>query len=230
MHEINLGKCTEVSSDEAKAMTGKVSGAVVRIKNFAKSCNSTHCILHRYALVTKRISVTLKSVLDEAVQIIHFIKGKHYNHVFSKSCEEIWVVFTHTTLLLHVEVRWISPGIMLVRIFELPKELIAYFIGHTFELSDRLNNMAWLSTLAYLADIFGKLNELCLALQGKQVNTLQTKDKLVAFSRKIKFWISAVEQNNFGCFQALNDFLEVCLDMEIHDCIKIHLFSLQQSL
>ncbi|GFV52106.1 zinc finger BED domain-containing protein 5 [Trichonephila clavipes] len=33
----------------AKAMTGKVSDAVAQIKNVAKNCNSTHCILHRYA-------------------------------------------------------------------------------------------------------------------------------------------------------------------------------------
>ncbi|GFS93797.1 zinc finger BED domain-containing protein 5 [Nephila pilipes] len=78
--------------------------------------------------------------------------------------------------------------------------------------------MAWLSTLAYHADIFGKLNELFLVLKGKQVNILQAKDKLVAFSRKIQYRISTEEQNNFECFQTLNDFLEeseVDLDTEI---------------
>ncbi|GFQ90148.1 zinc finger BED domain-containing protein 5 [Trichonephila clavata] len=103
---------------------------------------------------------------------------------------------------------------------------MAYFIGRKFVLSDRLNDMARLSTLAYLADIFGKLNELCLILQGKQVNILQTKDILVQFLRKIQYLISAVEQNNFDCFQTLSDFLEseVDLDMEIRDGIKTHLY------
>ncbi|GBL82374.1 Zinc finger BED domain-containing protein 5 [Araneus ventricosus] len=152
-------------------MTGKVRGVVARIKNVAKNCNSTLCILHRYALVTKRISATFKSVLDEAVKIINFIKSKPLqSRIFKVMCEDMGSL--HTTLLLHTEVRWLSRGKMLVRISELRMELIAYFIGHKFELSNRLNNMAWLSTLAYLADIFGKLNELCLALQGKQVNIL----------------------------------------------------------
>ena len=93
--------------------------------------------------------------------------------------------------------------------------------------------MTRLSTLAYLADIFGKLNELCLGLQGKQVNILQEKDKLVAFLKKIQYWISSVEQNNFECFQTLSDFLEESegdLDMEIRDGIKAHLSNIQQSL
>ncbi|GBO15784.1 Zinc finger BED domain-containing protein 5 [Araneus ventricosus] len=231
-HEINWGKCIEVCSDGAKAMTGKVRGVVARIKNVAKNCNSTHCILHRYALVTKKISATFKSVLDEAVKIINFIKSKPLqSRIFKAMCKDMGSL--HTTLLLHTEVRWLSRGKMLVRIFELRMELMAYFIGHKFELSDRLNNMAWLSTLAYLAYIFGKLNELCLALQGKQVNILQAKDKLVVFSRKIQYLISAVEQNNFECFQTLSDFLEeseVDLDMKIRDGIKTHLSSLQQSL
>ncbi|GBO26869.1 Zinc finger BED domain-containing protein 5 [Araneus ventricosus] len=161
----------------------------------------------RYALVTKRISATFKSVLDEAVKIIKFIKSKPLqSRIFKAMCEDMGSL--HTTLLLHTEVRWLSRGKMLVRIFELRMELMAYFIGHKFELSDRLNNMARLSTLTYHADTFGKLNELCLALQGKQVNILQAKDKLVAFSRKIQYWISAVEENNFECFQTLSDLLE----------------------
>ncbi|GFX14695.1 zinc finger BED domain-containing protein 5 [Trichonephila clavipes] len=216
MQEINWGKCTEVCRARAKAMTGKVSGALVRIKNVAKNCNSIHCILHRYVLVTKRISVTFKYVLDEAVKIIHFIKDKPLqSRIFNIMCEDMGSL--HTTLFLHVEVRWLSRSIILVKICELRKELMAYFIGHKFELSDRLNNMAWLSTLAYLTVIFGKLNELCLALQGKQVNTLQTRDKLVAFSRKIQYWISTVEKNNFECFPMLNAFIEMDLDMKIRD-------------
>ena len=107
------------------------------------------------------------------------------SRIFKAMCEDMGSL--HTILLLHTEVRWLPRGKILGRIFELRKQLLAYFIGHKFELSDRLSNMTCLSTLAYPADIFGKLNEFCLALQGKQVNILQAKDKLVAFSRKIQY-------------------------------------------
>ncbi len=57
-------------------MIGKLAGVVTRIKNVAKNCNSNHRILHRYALVTKRISALLKLALDEALKIINFIKSR----------------------------------------------------------------------------------------------------------------------------------------------------------
>ncbi|GFQ73908.1 zinc finger BED domain-containing protein 5 [Trichonephila clavata] len=93
--------------------------------------------------------------------------------------------------------------------------------------------MAWLSTPAYLVDLFEKLNKLCLAQQGKQVNKLKTKEEFVTFSRRIQYWISAVQQNNCDCSQRLSDFLEefeVDLGMEIRYGIKTHLSGLQQSL
>ena len=52
-HGIDWIKCISVCTDGAKVMTGKLSGVVTRIKNATKSCISNHCILHRYALVTK---------------------------------------------------------------------------------------------------------------------------------------------------------------------------------
>ncbi|GFY64140.1 zinc finger BED domain-containing protein 5 [Trichonephila inaurata madagascariensis] len=147
-------------------MTARVSGAVTWIKQFSKNCNSTHCILHRYALVSKRIWVTFKSVLNEMVKIIYFIKIKSLKpRIFKIMCEDIGNL--HTTLLLHMEVRWLSRGKMLLRIFELRKELLAYFIGHKFELPDRLNKMAWPSTLAHLADIFWKIELIMLGSARK---------------------------------------------------------------
>ena len=45
-HGIGWNKCISVRTDGAKAMTGKLSGAVTRIKNVGKGCISNHGILH----------------------------------------------------------------------------------------------------------------------------------------------------------------------------------------
>ena len=43
-------------------MVGKVKGVVSRIKNVAPNCSSSHCVLHRHALVGKKIPDELKNV------------------------------------------------------------------------------------------------------------------------------------------------------------------------
>jgi hypothetical protein len=77
---ISWGKCidvcTDVCSDGAKEMVGIMAGDVTRIKNAAHNCTSSHCVLHRHALVVKNISSTLKNVLAEAVQIANYIKTR----------------------------------------------------------------------------------------------------------------------------------------------------------
>ena len=93
-HDISWEKCILVYSDGAKSMTGKINGAVTKIKNVAKNCKSLHCIIHRYALVTKKMSPSLKKVLNEAIQIGNFIKSRPLqNRIFLSSCVSPWKDF-----------------------------------------------------------------------------------------------------------------------------------------
>ena len=76
MHGIPWNECVDVCSDGAMAMVGKLSGAVVRIKNVVPTCTSSHCALPREALVAKKISAALKTLLDEAVKVVNYIKAR----------------------------------------------------------------------------------------------------------------------------------------------------------
>jgi hypothetical protein len=75
----------------------------------------------------------------------------------------------HTGLLFHSEIRWLSLGSVLKRLFELRRKVHLFFKNMT-PLSSYLEDEAWLCRLAYLTDIFSKLNDLNLNLQGNGNN------------------------------------------------------------
>jgi hypothetical protein len=64
----------------------------------------------------------------------------------------------------------------------------------------------WLSTLAYLSDVFSKLYELNLSLQGNSLTVLNAHDKIKGFERKLGLWVSFVKQRNFSLFPTQGSF------------------------
>lgn len=129
-NQIPWEHCVDVCTDGAKAMVGKTAGAVARIKEVATKCTSSHCILHRQALAVKKMPLSLTTVLNEAVKIINFIKARPLNmRLFHILCDDMGSI--HKSLLLHTEVRWLSRGKSLVRLFELRQEVAMFFSGQS---------------------------------------------------------------------------------------------------
>jgi len=144
----NWKKCVGFCSDGARAMTGKHGGAVTKIKLVTENCTFIHCSIHWEALVVKRMPEQFKLVLQEAIKVVNFIKSRALqSRLFTKLCSEMGS--DHIQLLLHTEVRWLSRGKMLSRLFELHSE-VQLFLGEThFELKDKLTEHLWITTLAY---------------------------------------------------------------------------------
>ena len=167
------------------------------------------------------------------MQMINFIKSRPLkSRLFKILCADD-MGSRHTSLLLHTEVRWLSRGKILVRLFELRYELFAFFQDYQFRLSHKLNSFTWLSRVVYLADIFSKLNETNVSLQGKDVNIFRAKDKVISLSRKLEHWRSAAEQNEFDSFPFLMDFLhenQLTLEETVRQDILVHLQELAKSL
>uniref|UniRef100_A0A8C1ZB64 Uncharacterized protein n=1 Tax=Cyprinus carpio TaxID=7962 RepID=A0A8C1ZB64_CYPCA len=124
---------------------------------------------------------TLIKVLNDAVKIINFIKSRPLNaRLFKKLCNNVGT--EHHQLLLHTDVRWLARGKTLQRLFELQDQVVDFLSEHLHPLAALLKDYNWLAHLAYLADIFSRLNELNLELQGTDTSFLHDGD-LSSFSQ-----------------------------------------------
>ena len=83
--------------------------------------------------------------------------------LFSSFCADMDA--DHKALLLYMEVRWLSRGRVLKRVFEL-REQIAFFLRQqNFEvLAKKFSQEKFIPKVAYLADIFDSLNSLNIYL------------------------------------------------------------------
>ncbi|XP_078503770.1 zinc finger BED domain-containing protein 5-like [Lissotriton helveticus] len=206
---IQWSKCIGISTDGTRAMSGRLTGLVARIREINPSVVWHHCCIHRESLATKKIPEELKKVLNESVKIVNFIKARSLNsRLFEQLCQSM--DSDHHQLLLHTDVRWLSRGRVLSRLFELRDEIRVFFteLESPFPLHERLHDYTWLAMLAYMADIFTHLNALNLSMQGVGITIFNVEDKIEAMIKKLEVWTRRLSQRNFDSFQNLKTFLE----------------------
>lgn len=72
--------------------------------------------------IENNVKIELKTVNDELVKIVNYIKSRPLNsRIFTKLCQEIGS--EHEQLFLHTVVRWLSRRNVLTRFFELVDEV-----------------------------------------------------------------------------------------------------------
>ncbi|XP_042227387.1 protein ZBED8-like [Homarus americanus] len=199
----NLGTlCT----DGAPAMLGNTSGFAALVKKEAPQVIVTHCFLHRHALASKTLPAILKEVLSTGVKVVNFIRARAVNHrVFKRFCQEMGAEYE--VLLYHTEVRWLSRGQILKRLIELRAEVSLFLKEKESPLSQQFDSEEFIHGLAYLADIFGHMNEVNLAIQGPGVTFLDAAERLQAFLAKLPLWKRRLEADNYANFPMLEEVL-----------------------
>ncbi|XP_041075539.1 SCAN domain-containing protein 3-like [Polyodon spathula] len=208
-HNLDWKSCTHLCTDGAASMIGRVKGLLAQIKKVNPDVEWNHCIIHREALASKRMSPELHNVLNDGVKVINFIESRPLNHrLFESLCHDSGT--EHQQLLLHTDVRWLSRGKTLQRLFELRDEVSAFLSEHSHPLVAVFEDTDWVARLAYLADVFSKLNNLNLTLQGKGTHILNMYDKACGFMKKIKLWERKCEDGDISCFQQLDTYLSTC--------------------
>ena len=105
----------------------------------------------------------------------------------------------HYNLLYHTKVQWLSKGNLLKRVFTLRNELRDFFVQQKKEdLVEFLHEDV--VSLAYLVDIFSRLNELNLSLQGQDKTIVNFIDALSAFQAKLELWERKMTMAKWECF------------------------------
>ncbi|XP_015428833.1 PREDICTED: SCAN domain-containing protein 3-like [Dufourea novaeangliae] len=168
--------CVGICTDGAAAMTGRLSGLTARIKEVAPESESTHCLIHREMLASRKMSPEFNSVLIDVVKVINHIKAHTLNsRLFEQLCEEMDAEYRCP--LLYTKIRWLSRGKSLIRVFELREPLQRFLSEKKSPLAAHFSDKGWVAKLAYLCDIFSLLNELNLCLQGKMTTVFKLADK-----------------------------------------------------
>ena len=149
-------------------MSGKKEGAVAHLRKAAAACGNDkivqyHCILHQENLCTK--SIGFKEVMKDVVKTVNFIRAQGLNHrEFQSFLKEVDAAYGDVPYF--TEVRWLSRGKVLKRVFGLRQE-IKQFTTQKGKSVEFFKDPKWLANLAYLVHSSGHLNKLNLKLQGR---------------------------------------------------------------
>ena len=205
-NNISILNCSQITTDGAAAMTGIRNGAVAIIKEQAPHCNSSHCDLHRENLASKPLSCGEKGpfdfVMDDAVKIINEIKASaKKTRMFTLLCEEMSEI--NRTLLYHCDIRWLSRGVALMRLFSLRKTVLVFLNEQKSKRATHFADDSWLTKLGYLSDVFQKLNILNRSLQGGNMDVFTARDVIEAFKLKLSMWKSRIQAGDVTDFPDL---------------------------
>jgi hypothetical protein len=228
-HGISRELCTSVCTDGAAAMVGRQNGLIARLKTINFSIKWTHCIVNREALASKQLNEDLNSVLEIAVKTIFLIKSRPlHSRVFRSLCRDMGS--EHITVLLHSNIRWLSRRKLFNHLFELKAEVVDFLIEINSELVKYFQDELWIYRLAYLCDIFDKIDNFNLQLQGFNTNILILRDKVEAFKKKLAFWKNNALSGNFVSFQYLSEFCvenKIISDEHVKTLLKEHFTNLE---
>lgn len=203
---LQWGKLKSVTTDGSPNLTGKNVGLQTRIQQTVnEACPGheltfLHCIIHQEALCKNVLD--MDHVVNIVMKIVNFIRSRGLNHrQFISLLTDIDA--DHTDVLYHTNVRWLSLGKVVKRVWNLREEIVLFL-----EMKDKpfpdFCDPRWRADLAFLVDIMDHMNNLNVTLQGKNVIVHEIYFAVQAFKRKLDLFSTQLKERKFQHFPTLN--------------------------
>ncbi|XP_058626113.1 SCAN domain-containing protein 3-like [Onychostoma macrolepis] len=207
---LDMTRVCMLVTDGAPSMTGKVNGLAARWSAVAPQLISLHCIVHQAVLCAK-LSGALKTTMDNVMATINFIRSTSslQHRLFRMLLSEMSA--EHHDLLLHNDVRWLSKGKALVRFCGLREEIITFLRSSKHKKAEthlsRILDDNFMADASFLSDIFKHLNDLNLALQGRDKTVIDLVEQMRAFPVKLDLFATDLSTGRMLHFPTLRKFI-----------------------
>ena len=146
--------------------------------------NGLTAYLHCEALALQKLSADLNEVLEIVIKIVNFIKTRLMkDQLFQHLSNELKAKYNN--LSFHHNSKWLSKGKVYFCVYKLRNEIIIFLKEENHSLATIFIAEVFLTKLVYLCDVFQKLNQLNILLQGKVTHILQLHDTLTPFKQKL---------------------------------------------
>ncbi|XP_049763930.1 general transcription factor II-I repeat domain-containing protein 2-like [Schistocerca cancellata] len=192
-----------ITTDGDRAFCGKNKGMVKLLKNKLQAEDTDsdildfHSILHQESLC--KTALDLKHVVDPVAGLVNTIRARQFKSLLEEVGAE------HEDVIYHNSVRWLSLGEVLKRVWALQDEIILFL--DTKEISNdfvaKIGCEEWRYDMMFAADIFEKLNELNVTLQGKGLFAHEMWTHVKAFKTKLDLFARQANEGKFCNFPLL---------------------------
>ena len=211
---LNLARLVSITTDGAPSMVGKHKGVVsllqkhMQINGIDNSIVKLQCLIHQEALCAKVAS--FKDVMSMVVKTVNLILSRGLNHrQFRQLLLE--AESQYGDLLYFCNVRWLSRGDMLLRVYQLKEEIVTFLEQKKLNASE-FRDQNWICNLAFLVDVTSHLNKLNLQLQGKCQLIHDMWGHIRSFTTKLRLWESQLQSGNYAHFSTLQQHHPTCSD------------------
>ena len=160
---LDLSKLVSATTNGAPAMIDKNKGAVALLQKHLEDLGRNDKITKVHCLFK---TTNFKSVMDTVVKaanmtLSHKLNQRQFRQLLQEAENQ------YGDILYFCDVRWLSLGAMLARVYELRNE-IATFLENKNINATEFRNPEWVFNVAFLVGVTSHPNKLNFQLQGKK--------------------------------------------------------------